>query len=232
MKIAIIDDQIEFLNYANNLFKQYINPSNTVIDLFVNYEDFLHSVGSYDYIFLDIEMPSCNGIRLASQIKKMNNKIEIIFLSNLDSLVYDSFVVRPFDFIPKKFIEERMEGIFQRLNKDFEQKNKSIEAKWYSNTVSILEKNILKIEKDKFICKVTTIDGKSELIINNPLKEMMHNLSDNFIIINKSQIVNMEHVQSIIEDALYLKNNEICYISRRKLKNTVNIYFNYLQENM
>lgn len=177
-------------------------------------------------------MPSCNGIRLASQIKKMNNKIEIIFLSNLDSLVYDSFVVRPFDFIPKKFIEERMEGIFQRLNKDFEQKNKSIEAKWYSNTVSILEKNILKIEKDKFICKVTTIDGKSELIINNPLKEMMHNLSDNFIIINKSQIVNMEHVQSIIEDALYLKNNEICYISRRKLKNTVNIYFNYLQENM
>lgn len=40
MKIAIIDDQIEFLNYANNLFKQYINPSNTVIDLFVNYEDF------------------------------------------------------------------------------------------------------------------------------------------------------------------------------------------------
>ncbi len=57
--------------------------------------------GSFDIIFLDIDMPDIDGIEAAGIIKKQNPNTLVIFVTSKDELVYKSFEVHPFGFIRK-----------------------------------------------------------------------------------------------------------------------------------
>ena len=66
-------------------------------------------------IFLDLEMPECNGFELAEQIYDFNPAIKIIFVSNHENMVFDSYEYAPLWFVRKSFMERDMLKLFKSI---------------------------------------------------------------------------------------------------------------------
>lgn len=79
MKIAICDDEQVMMEHICELVKQY--RPDYMVELYGCGEALLEDAQLYDLIFLDIEMPSINGMEVAENLRKMQYSGEIIFLT-------------------------------------------------------------------------------------------------------------------------------------------------------
>lgn len=66
------------------------------------------TAADYDIVFMDIEMSVLNGIETAKKIRKSNQKMVIIFVTDYQEYVYDVFDVLPFRFLRKPCSEEEV----------------------------------------------------------------------------------------------------------------------------
>ncbi|MGB6527489.1 MAG: response regulator [Candidatus Nitrosopolaris sp.] len=48
------------------------------------------TTGIYDLVILDVKMPGMSGFRLYSEIRKLDDKVSICFLTAADELYYDT----------------------------------------------------------------------------------------------------------------------------------------------
>ena len=87
MKILLVDDEELQLLRLENIVKKvlpddellaYSNPKKA-------YDDNIEN--EIDIAFLDIEMPQINGISLAKKLKKLNPKINIIFVTKIINFI-------------------------------------------------------------------------------------------------------------------------------------------------
>lgn len=108
MKIAIIDDDISFLE----MFNKKINSSmkkifdQVIIDQYTNINLFPFQ---YDIYFLDIDLIDDNGISIAGKIKENDKNALIIFVTSKNNLVFSALKVQPFYFIRKGNLDEEFE---------------------------------------------------------------------------------------------------------------------------
>ena len=54
-----------------------------------------------ELILLDIDMPRLTGFDIAGELLQRNNRALLIFITNQESLVYETFQYKPFDFVRK-----------------------------------------------------------------------------------------------------------------------------------
>ena len=59
----------------------------------------------FHLLFLDLEMPGENGFELAERLHVLNSEIAIIFVSNHENMVFDSFEYIPMWFVRKSSLE-------------------------------------------------------------------------------------------------------------------------------
>jgi DNA-binding response OmpR family regulator len=50
--------------------------------------------GSYDILLLDIRMPKMDGFELCQEIKKIDNKVKVCFMTAFDELYFEQFKKR------------------------------------------------------------------------------------------------------------------------------------------
>ena len=63
------------------------------------------TVKGFHLLFLDLEMPGENGFELAERLHVLNSEIAIIFVSNHENMVFDSFEYIPMWFVRKSSLE-------------------------------------------------------------------------------------------------------------------------------
>lgn len=122
MNIAIIEDD---LNYAQQLEKhinKYQERKKVSIQCkhYSNGQLFLDQYQPvWDLIFLDIEMPILNGIDVAKKIRKVNQDVLIIFLTQMAQYAIKGYSVQAFDYILKPIqyydLEMKLDQIQQLL---------------------------------------------------------------------------------------------------------------------
>lgn len=107
MKIAVVDDERTTLNIICNIIKEH-TEKDSVIDAYESSVSFFKNIDKlvYDIVLLDIDMPEIGGFQLAETLKLIKPDITIIFVSNLEHLVFQSLEYKPFRFIRKSKLEE------------------------------------------------------------------------------------------------------------------------------
>lgn len=98
-RIAIVDDQEEYLEEICNLIEKFYfkNGIPYVVNTFSNAQLLLYEMEEklyFDIYLLDIEMPGINGLSLAEKIRSMDDAGYIVFItSHLKFLIngYDYF---------------------------------------------------------------------------------------------------------------------------------------------
>lgn len=216
MKIAIIDDEKAFAERLRSYVLTLFAEKHTAADVTVtdDPENILYTGKQFDVILLDIEMPGCSGIDLASKINEQkggSDKPYIIFVTNRDGLVFDALKQQPFSFVRKSHLED-LEPCFDRLITLCESEV-YYPIKSGREIERIALKDIFYLEKQKnyviyhtargTISERTTLDKKADLLRNGFLRTHI------------GYLVNMRCIEVIRTGEISLSDGTIIPLSRK-----------------
>lgn len=205
MRVIIVDD--EFL--AREELKYFIqNYSN--LDIIGEFADGIEVLkfiqnNEVDVIFLDINIPSLDGVLLAKSISKFIKKPYIIFITAYKEHAVEAFEVEAFDYILKPYSESRIVSMLKKLeSSNINEKNLSLNN--ISNKISLWKnEKIIVVDVDNiYYClareRVTFVFTKNEeYSVNLCISEFYKKLPKNiFFKCHRSYIVNLNKISEII----------------------------------
>ncbi|WP_455425322.1 LytR/AlgR family response regulator transcription factor [Dryocola sp. LX212] len=115
MKVIIVEDEVLAQQELNWLIQNH-----SQMDIVATFDDGMdvlkylqhHEV---DAIFLDINIPSLDGVLLAQNISKFAHKPFIVFITAWKEHAVEAFELEAFDYILKPYEESRIIGMLQKL---------------------------------------------------------------------------------------------------------------------
>lgn len=221
MLIYICDDNKVQLEEIRKLIEHYFDERNirTKIKTFNSYDELYNEEKlnkiDVDLYFMDIDLHDKSGIDLAELIFKKNTRGKLIYISAYKEYVFDVFRTNPADYLVKPIEYSKLEKTLNRVMKDYEI-NEQIEI------VVNREKRFINLRDIRYIeCKgrkliVHAIDYSYEIYktIEEIYKEL-NNLSNSFVRIHMSYIVNYEHIVEVTSKVVKMDNGAKINISRK-----------------
>ncbi|MCI7814086.1 MAG: LytTR family DNA-binding domain-containing protein [Lachnospiraceae bacterium] len=233
-KVAICDDEKAALEYISQAIETlFANLHHTVsIDCFSRSQQLLEALQSgskYQMYFLDIEMPSLNGIELGDYINQYNRNFfyNIIYISNRLEKVFDTFRVAPLRFIRKQyFYEEIQEAVNASIEYIIQNDANTISFETEKGLLSLPAQNVLYIEaNNKSQLVVTTTDTYTVLSSINKLEEDLK--PKGFIRIHRCYLLNCSHIYLIQQDSILLDNRTSIPVSKKRRKEVKEAFLNF-----
>ena len=108
MNVICVDDEKPILENFKSKVKDI--PENIHLELFQSPKAALEWVELHptDVAFLDMEMPQMNGIELATELKKLDRDIRIIFVTAYEQYALDAFRVDALGYLLKPYTKEEI----------------------------------------------------------------------------------------------------------------------------
>ena len=221
---AIVDDEAEILSYLKNTLIDSFNNRHVAIefDSFSSGENFLQTFNEnyhYDVIFLDIEMPGIDGIQVCRHIRAQAPDSLVIFISNKEELVFQTFEVQPFRFIRKSEYQKLLPALVDAISQKLEEQTKHlifITEPGSGDIFSFDIRNIFYVEAQRKNCLIVTTVGNS--IVQCKISDMEEYLVPHgFIKIHRSYLVNCRYIFYIGKSSLQLTSGQELPISRGKV---------------
>lgn len=170
-----------------------------------------------DIAILDIELKSGDGISIAKIINSYDLEIPIIFVTSYKKYKTYAWDVLAIGFIEKPTNTERFELLFLRaftLAKEKLEKrsNDYLRIVTDKKAVSIKQDNIIYVEK--VLRKVEFKTSNGTYVAGGTLKSYERDMTQDFIKISQSVVVNKKYIQSIDSSNVYLTTGEEIVIGR------------------
>ena len=182
-----------------------------------------------DLLFLDIEMPKINGIDVCKKIREFSSDSLVVFISNKEELVFQTFEVQPFRFIRKEAFENTVTSlVVSILNKWLQNKGRllQLQENGSNDLYSFSIPHILYIEAQRKDCLIVTTEGTC--VFRCRLMELEEKLADcHFIKIHRSYLVNCMHIFRIGKSFVQLTNGTELPISRGKTEEIKQLFLQY-----
>jgi two-component system LytT family response regulator len=121
MKVIIVEDEVLAQQELNWLIKEHSQME--IVATFDDGMDVLKYLQHHevDAIFLDINIPSLDGVLLAQNISKFAHKPFIVFITAWKEHAVEAFELEAFDYILKPYQESRIIGMLQKLEAAYQQ---------------------------------------------------------------------------------------------------------------
>jgi len=183
-------------------------------------------------VFLDIDMPEVNGLKVAQIIKENDLRTEVVFTTAHSHYAFKALHVEPLDYLIKPFGPEELISVINRLKskitqRELEQRmdflmksNKAIpKVKLPTRTgiIFIHPEDIMLFLAESNYCRIFTKDGKEELITQNIYKVVSVIDSPAILKANRSAYVNVQYLKKI------QKKTKICILKHNDIKLEVRI---------
>lgn len=225
-RIAICEDDINYVRYL----KKVILETKLVTGQEVSFFDFesgeklLESLNhEFDIVFMDIELGGIDGYKTAEKIRKVDNRILIIFCTGTHTPDAETFKISPFRYLLKEYDDFRMvsemkeiiEEMMRRKDIPFlicrcesESKNERKKVKIYTNSIVFIE-NEKRGSRVYLYGKAKAELGQESVIAEKALSEVGKILDEKngFFLIHGSYIVNMEYISAYKKDSVKLIDN-------------------------
>lgn len=229
IRIAVVDDNEMILSQINELIKQNFEDE-VSIDLYSDSIVFNNSKWNYDIIFLDIDMPKMTGFEIAETMILLKRNPAIVFISNLEHLVYDSLKFKPFRFVRKSLLSVDVLSALEAFIIERKRMQDVFLIKTKGSVIPVALSDIIYFESmghDIFI--ETSGNIKYQLLRERDNTTTIKQLTDQytrkgFIRVHKSYLVNYKYIFVIQSSEVILKNNEKIVINSRKA-NTIKEQF-------
>lgn len=177
-------------------------------------EQLLEYQQPYDILFLDIRFSSKNiGIDIAETLRKSGNTAIIVIITALQSMSIDGYRAEPLRYVLKPFTEREIEEV---LNACICKLNRTVS---YIKIISNSFPELIRIDR---ILYIYSKHRKRNVVCHNnktistwqSLQDLIGNLpNDKFLLTHKSYIVNLDAVNTVINDNITLENGSIIPLS-------------------
>ncbi len=208
MKVLIVEDEVLAQQELNWLIKEHSQME--VAGIFDDGMDVLKYLQHHevDAIFLDINIPSLDGVLLAQNISKFAHKPFIVFITAWKEHAVEAFELEAFDYILKPYQESRIIGMLQKLEAAYQQQNAPVSG----NTTNreALTINLVKDERiivtdinDIYYAeaheKMTFVYTRREAyVMSMNITEFCHRLPEShFFRCHRSYCVNLSKIREI-----------------------------------
>ncbi|MEK5234446.1 LytTR family DNA-binding domain-containing protein [Paenibacillus sp. FSL L8-0470] len=161
-----------------------------------------------DVIFLDINIPSIDGVLLAQNISRFSVKPYIVFITAYKEHAADAFEIEAFDYILKPYSESRMKAMLNKLEAAFAARSRPREEGHLavSNKVNLWKnEKIIVVDADEIYYasaqeKTTSVMTKGEeYSMALSISEFHSRLpQDSFFRCHRSYLVNLSKIKEII----------------------------------
>ncbi len=205
-------------------------------DRYTSPKELLAAIGQkhYDLVFLDIDMPEMDGVSLAQSLNGVNERPEIIFVSNRDDRVFDAFSVRPFYFVRKDsfltMIERAVKSYIEVMSDD--SKSALFELKGKTALVNVRLRDIVYIESYRNYQDMYLNGRRDPYCLAMTMDELERRFADSDIVrIHKGYLVNLRYVVKVTFGEVCLQNGVRLLISRRKSGYVKSRYLQYVYKN-
>jgi DNA-binding LytR/AlgR family response regulator len=180
---------------------------------FPNVEEALHFLNqqSVDLLFLDVEMPGATGFEL---LDRLAYSPKVILTTSKTEYAYDAFEYNVSDFLKKPFTYQRFLESVQKIVAPTPESNINSTAtdhifiKTDGKLIRLNNSDILFIESMGDYVKFVSTDKK--YITHNTIKNLEEKVNKQcFLKTHRSYIINVDKIDDIRENLLFIKGNEI-----------------------
>ena len=175
--------------------------------------------GSFDLIFLDIDMPGMDGIRLGEELRAHGCGADIIYLSNMDDKVYEIFRVHPWSFVRKSRLEEELPGVIDEYVGSLRRRGNSFMATGADGQIySIVPEELVYIEAAGKNQKAVSVRQKEPVVLRGSMQTLDDELTGSgFIRIHKGFLVNYRYIKKITSRSVLLDTGDDLPVGRDRL---------------
>ncbi len=232
MNVAIIDDDIAFIEVFKKLLEKNLSNYFEIFKIEIIYDDFYNKLKQQDFdiIFIDIDLKGTIGINLVSNLKQELLKSIIIFVSSRNDLVFDALSVQPFQFIRKANLEKDLLLTLLLLNNYFKEHSMLVTLESRNKLIHLKIRDIIYIESD--VHEISIVTFKESHSYRSTLKNILNLINSSYLIqIQKSIVINFDHIKEVNNSyEVILDNGNIFSINRFYKKKFIEMYKEYLKK--
>jgi len=232
MKIAICDDNMEYINTIENYIHS-LRKTSVECDAYQSGEEliryFRDGEEQYDVIFLDMEMEKLNGIETANYIRAIDEHVIIVFVTSHTEYMRESFKCAPFRFLVKPVDGEEFKTVFYDISKKLSKQRKVFAFTENKAKIRLYCDDIIYCESQDHWIWIHTKDKVYKIC--KSLTELHSQLDrEMFCRVHKSYIINFLYIKSIKDnDAELYHCDKPIAISRSYKKEVLEEYTNFLE---
>lgn len=224
IRIYICDDSRDDIDRLKNEIEKYEMEKRTQLEIkhFLRPEHLIYELqenNPADIFILDVSMPEKNGFELAREIRLLNEKALIIFLTSLENRATEGYKAKAHRYIVKMNLErdlpEALDSAVEEISKN---DDKVIVLHKYNDYWRIYHSDIICVVRQARRLVVTTATH-GELTDSRGITEFYNLLDDDrFLFIDRGCFVNVDYITGLTDSDIKMKNGEVLAVSRRCLQ--------------
>ena len=236
INIAICDDEEVFLGSLQNMISDICskNEIEYKITIFNSADGILNSCCKYHVIFMDIDMPGIDGIEAVEEINSQKGKNEfplIVFVSNMENLVFKALEQYPYIFLRKMFLKDELEKCILKINAKIADEHRIVYSiKDGRNKIIINLNDVMYLEKEKNYVKFVLKNGVYRE--RSKIDEKYDDMHDKgFIRVHIGFLVNRRYISELQTNNVFLTNGQYIPLSRKYRDTARREFFEWLGSN-
>lgn len=200
IRVAIIEDESKTAELLKKNFNKFGEDQQIVFEvtIFDNATSFLAEYhGNFDLVTMDIDMPQMNGIEAAERLRKIDNEVILVFVTNMAQYAIKGYQVNALDFMVKPVVYSdfvfKMKRVLSALQK---RQHSVITIKVPGGIRRVSGNQILYVEVSGHKIFYHLID--ETITVRGSLSKVENQLQVfNFLRCNSCYLVNPSHIKEI-----------------------------------
>lgn len=231
-KMAIVEDEASAAKELRTMMERYRTENAPMdeyrVSVFCDAYNFLVKREVYDIVFLDIQMEGMNGMQAAREIRKKDENVLIVFVTNMAQYALESYEVHAYDFILKPLTYGNFYMKFRRILKQLAHKSTdavcTLSTRFEKRRVRVSDIVYIEISQHDLVFHMA---DESEIHITGTMNEWEKKLeSHHFARCNACYLVNMRYITALYGEYLVAGGHEL-RISRSKKQSFLSEFAKY-----
>lgn len=234
MNIILAEDEAPQRRHLISLIRQSCAAQGVAADIRA-YDSGDALVADYapgaDLMLLDIDMPGLNGMDAAARIRKTDERVLIVFCTNLVSRALDGYAVAAMDFLVKPITQARIDELFQKVLRRLHANAPATLTLHTPDADTVVRiRDILYAETCDRKLRVHTTSGAID--VRMTLASLENQLSaDAFFRIHNACLVSLAHVDRIAKNDVSV-GGDLLPVSRHKKRDFLKALTSFMGEQL
>lgn len=187
-----------------------------------------------DVLLLDIEMPGMDGIALARRLRRMGERISIIFVTGNPDFVLEGYELEAVSYLVKPLKRERLRAALRRAKEQTRRRPAILAPLSAGEVEKVYVSDICCLESDGHDSVIWKRDG-TRIVCKTGLRQLEQELAegeceDAFFKPHRSYDINLGYVERIGKKEIRMENKMLVPVARGKWEELNQAYMRYFRK--
>lgn len=239
-RIAICDDDLEYIEYLEELIKnlKIIDANDITFYRYTSGEELVSNLYMeipFDLLILDMQLKQYDGDETAGLFRKHYPDTLLVFCSGVKLPTVKSFEVNAYRYLLKKYDNYQMTKEIETIIKEMQRRASipAIKAIYRNDVIEIPLDSILYVSIRKHGCNIhikkEELNQNSTVLSNKKIDEVFKTVEKyDFVYAHNSYFINLKYVKNIVKHDVTLVDGTTLSIARSKEKSFKDQFIDYV----